>query len=497
MSPLSSNRRPTPANVRSPLRTALGVGSVGQRPAGRAERVVGVVPPDQAQVGDLGRRARRSRERRSGRCRPRRPRSGRRARRPVRSPSDSVAPSSARRRSAAAASPTITSKASEPPGPVGEPRQELGHATVAGIRDEGRRTDSPVAGRRAVEPADPALERGDDVGPRREHVGVVPVGVEQHPDRPAGTDRSCRRTRRPRRRSALPVPSRTTDASAPVSSGGRTAPTKADGSSPARTEQVDQPAGRRRLAVGAGHRQEVAATGRDRVGDELLAADRRDRRPGAPRGARAGRDRPRSAPSTRRSGRRRPPRRHRRRGRRSCCQAIGMPARLDRVAVAGRLARVAAADPGPGGVGQQERGRGRRTGRADHVDPLARRRSNAAPGPARDRGRSRRRCGSPPGGRVGHRAPAGRRERSRRFGGGDEQLERGDGARALVGGPVAGPDEPSDVDPGGPWRGRGRSGRRASPGCRRPARRCRSPRRRRSRPAARAHPRPSPGRPGR
>ena len=39
---------------------------------------------------------------------------------------------------------------------------------------------------------------------------------------------------------------------------------------------MDQPAGRGRLAVGSGDGQQVAAPGRDRVGDELLAARGRD-----------------------------------------------------------------------------------------------------------------------------------------------------------------------------------------------------------------------------
>ena len=129
----------------------------------------------------------------------------------------------------------------------------------------------------------------------------------------------------------------------------------------------------------AGHRQEVAAAGRDRVGDELLAADGRDagqvRRVelglvGIDRGERlrhgdpiddgrpVGIDDVRRivAPGDRDAGAR------------------------DRVAVAGRLTRVAAADPGARGVGQEERGRGRRAGRADHVDPLARLDGQRRPG---------------------------------------------------------------------------------------------------------------------
>ncbi len=101
----------------------------------------------------------------------------------------------------------------------------------------------------------------------------------------AGTRRSCRRTRPPRRRTRRPRPGAPSPATpSPVSVAGRSAPTNAPGSRPAAVEDVDEPARGRALAV--------------RPGDRRSAGDpRRRRRPPAAR-ARAGCPRSRAAASS-------------------------------------------------------------------------------------------------------------------------------------------------------------------------------------------------------
>ena len=134
---------------------------------------------------------------------------------------------------------------------------------------------SPVARHRPVEPPDPALERRDDVRPGREHVGVVPVGVEQDPDdRPVRVEVAGVLVGLDDGRPALAQPDDGRRGTGELRR--QDGPDEGRRVEPGPDEQVDEPAGRRRLAVGPGDRQQVTAAGRDRVGDELLAADGRD-----------------------------------------------------------------------------------------------------------------------------------------------------------------------------------------------------------------------------
>ena len=340
-----------------------------------------------------------------------------------------------------------------------------------------------------MEPADPVFEGGHDIGPRREHVRVIPVGVEEHPDhRSEGIEVAGVLVGLDDGRLARPQPD---DRRLGARQLGRQ-----DGADERRRvesgpdQQVDQPAGRRRLAVGAGHRHEVAAPGRDRVGDELLAADSA----GTPARCAAwssgwsGSTEVSAFDTAIRSTTAAPsasttwPDRAR--------QAIGMPARVDRVAVA------ESAHPASQPLTRAPAASARRS-EAEAAEPAAPTTWIRSPGsigpapePARARGRSRRRCGSPPGGRVGHRAPAGGGGSGPgRFGGGDEQ-RRARPRRSTRLFAARSPDQtnrrtstPAGV--GEPEIGQA-DGLRLR--CRRPARRCRSPRRRTSRPAARGRP---------
>ena len=257
----------------------------------------------------------------------------------------------------------------EPPGPVDEPGQEVGHARVGGVGDECRRPVAPVAGHGAVEPADPTVERVLHVEPRREHVGVVPVGVEQDADdRPVGVEVAGVFVGLDDGRPPLPQPD---DRRLGAGQDGRQhGPDERRRVEPGPDEEMDEPAGRGRLTVGPGDRQEVAAAGGDRVCDELLAADGRDAgRVGGVELGLIGIDRGQGlrhgdpvddgAPG----------------GVHDVVHGVAPGDRDPRpgngLAVVGRPAGVAAACLRPGGAGQDERGRGRRAGGAEDVDPLS------------------------------------------------------------------------------------------------------------------------------
>ena len=172
------------------------------------------------------------------------------------------------------------------PGPVGEPPDELGHPGVADVRHE-----HGSGGRRRVVGggADPRLERREHRRPVGEHVGVVPLRRGQHDHvRPVrvevagvlvGLDDE-RRPGAPPRRRRHPDPRQRRRQQRPH----ERARVRA-----ARRQDVDQPAGRRALAVGARDRDQRPA--RRRVRDDLLPRLERDARPRAPRRARGGRGR--------------------------------------------------------------------------------------------------------------------------------------------------------------------------------------------------------------
>ena len=359
----------------------------------------------------------------------------------------------------------------EPPRPVRETWQELGHAPVARVRDESGQASRAVPGQRTREPPDPAFEGGDHRDPVREHVGVIPIGIQQDADgRPVRVEVPGVLVGLDDGRPPLPQPD---DRRTGTADRGRQ-----DGADERRRveagpdEKVHQAAGRGRLAVGPGDRQEVATARRDGVGDELLAA------PGRDAGV-AGRDELGVIGGDRGEGLRdRDPV-----GLRTAVRVgdVGRvvppgdrdPGIAEGIAVGRRLARVAAGHVGAGGAGEEERGRRRGPGRAEDMDPRAR----------DDR----------PGGPGRFEAPRDVLDRS-----GHEPAARG---------PAAPPPRPGDRrrPPGSRWirppAGAARAPNGRSPSCWRPGRRLQRgggprsrsgrPRRRRSaRPAWRASHRP-------
>ena len=181
-----------------------------------------------------------------------------------------------------------TATTQQPPVPVAERRERPRGRPRRPRSHEDRGLPSPI------EAADPGRRtpRRRPRGRRRRPGG--PSRRSSGRRSPAGTDRSCRRTRRPRRRSGGPPPTRTVER--PGAAGQRRRQERADERrrvEPGGRQQVDDPARRRRLTVRPGYPDEGLAARRGRVGDQLLDAGRRD--PGGARGerARGGRARPR------------------------------------------------------------------------------------------------------------------------------------------------------------------------------------------------------------
>ena len=392
---------------REPGQDRVGVDARGEGAARRHQRVDGHVPPDG----------------------PRRTRSARRPARAGRDlevrpvavlgddgPGDRSRPS--RRRLAVGEQPDA-----EPPRRASRP----GASSDAARRPRSPTLATSVGGSPVAEPLRP-IQSAKAAHHRRlvgEHVRVVPFGADQDRDVRAvrvevagvlvGLDDEV--AARPDPRVAALRRRRSRPAAAP-----RRTPT---GRARPPTSTWTQPAGGRGLAVRPGDRDQAPAAGRGRVGDDLLPRSRARCRPRGPPRARGGRGRPRQ-----RLGDREPiqaARRPRRgRGPASCCQAIGIPARLDAPAVAATARR-------------------RRSAVTTAPAAAARSAAAAAPAPAAPTTWMRSRADRPRGTRrAPGRAPiVGRRRASRgRRAAGRSSSERQSAAAALatlVAGPVAGP----------------------------------------------------------
>ena len=265
-SPFSSRRRPTPANVaeargrspRGPPRRPAAT------PAAR-EAVLGVVAPRQrearrqwtaaVEAQDLQARLPR-RVAPAGDERPRGPGGG------------AVRPLQHRAHRGGILGTLDDAHDHQPARPVAELGEDL--AGRRGRRRSRRARGSPLPRRTgATQPAKAATTSARSANTS----GMVPVRVREPADRRAVRRRSCRRTRRPRRRSGGRAPTRTVEGSGPpASAAGRSAPTKADGIEAGLGQEVDDPSGRRRLAVRPGDPDERLPMGRGGVGDELLHA---------------------------------------------------------------------------------------------------------------------------------------------------------------------------------------------------------------------------------
>ena len=157
----------------------------------------------------------------------------------------------------------------KPSGPIREAGQELLYPLIVGAGNERRRLPCPIEG------PDPALEGRHHVRSRREHVGMIPVGVQQDADG---------RMIRVEVAAVLVgldyedgVPSDSDDRRhAPCEGGRHEGADERRGILPIGEEEVNQPPSRGRLPVRSGHRDQACAPGRRGVGDELLATDRRD-----------------------------------------------------------------------------------------------------------------------------------------------------------------------------------------------------------------------------
>ena len=118
---------------------------------------------------------------------------------------------------------------------------------------------------RAAEPRLEGVRRPRTIA-RRRRDGPTPRSSGRR--RRAGRDRSCRRTRRPRRRTQARSPSGRCRGARRSAAHGSSAPTKADGSRPGHGQDVDQPAGRGALAVRPGDADQRPPD--RRVCDDLL-----------------------------------------------------------------------------------------------------------------------------------------------------------------------------------------------------------------------------------
>ena len=286
----------------------------------------------------------------------------------------------------------------DPPRPVSEPAGDRRGSRVRDVDDERRRLAARI-GHHRPQPALEGIEHGRLIG---EDVGMVPLGVQEHGDRRSvGVEVACvlvrlddahvapTETSGGRRLAGWAPRHERTDEAARVAAGG--------------DQHVEQPAGRGRLAVGAGDADELLARGPRRIGHELLPRFEGDamgpsggelrmvRRDGGERlgDGQAVDDRTR-------------PRGHMRR-------IMGGfdpdPAGLQRGGVGGRCAGVARRDHGPD-ASRQERGRrGAGAGGPNDVDAL--------PGSDGAGGTRRRQAGADLGCAAGHPSARGRRASSR------------------------------------------------------------------------------------
>ena len=249
-------------------------------------------------------------------------------------------------------------------GPVSEPGQQRGNPGIGRVGDEDRIRP---------EASDPGLEDVDHRVAVTEHVGMVPIGVEQHRDRGLvrievagvfiGLDDE---------RVAEPTAASEPDDRWCVGTGKGRGQQRADegrGVLAGLRQEVHQPAGRGRLAVGPGNRQERPAERGGDIGDQLLAARRRDSRgmSGVQLGL-VGIDRGQGLADG-------DPVDQRTAARANDVADVVLPGnrdarRLDAKAVGGWLARVAARHARPGSLAEQERCRRGAARGADHVDPL-------------------------------------------------------------------------------------------------------------------------------
>ena len=172
----------------------------------------------------------------------------------------------------------------DPARPVGEARDQLRDAGVSHVRDEHRRRPGPAGPSTPAMLPDPAPRTPRAPPPRSANTSGWSHSAEVRTDRPrAGTGRSCPRTRPPRRRTARRRPAARSPATPiPVTRRRQQRPDERARVHAARRQHVDEPAGRRALAVRPRHRDQRPP--RRRVRHDLLPRPRagcppRGRRP--------------------------------------------------------------------------------------------------------------------------------------------------------------------------------------------------------------------------